>query len=43
VIKTKQFTKTASLVEKYYAEGKITKAQYDKELDKILKQLTRDK
>jgi len=42
VMKTLQFTKTATLVEKYLAEGKITKSQYEKELDKILKQLTRE-
>ena len=40
--KTKQFNKAATLLEKYYAEGKFTKAQYEKELDKILKELTRD-
>jgi hypothetical protein len=40
--KTKQFNKSATLLEKYYAEGKMTKAQYDRELDKILKEQLRD-
>jgi hypothetical protein len=40
--KTKQFNKSATLLEKYYAEGKMSKAQYDRELDKILKEQLRD-
>ena len=40
--KTKQFNKSATLLEKYYAEGKMTEAQYNKELDRILKEFTRE-
>jgi hypothetical protein len=40
--KTKQFNKSATLLEKYYAEGKLTEAQYNKELDRILKEFTRE-
>ena len=43
ILKTKQFEKTASLLEKYYKEGKYTKIQYEKELEKILKQQLREK
>lgn len=43
ILKTKQFSKTASLLEKYYKEGKYTKLQYEKELEKILKQQLREK
>lgn len=40
--KIKQFNKSATLLEKYYAEGKYTKEQYNRELDKILKEYSRD-
>lgn len=40
--KTKQFNKSATLLEKYYAEGKMTEAQYNRELDRILKEFTRE-
>jgi hypothetical protein len=34
----KRFIKAAELLEKYYAQGKLTKLQYDKNLDKITKE-----
>jgi hypothetical protein len=39
--KTKQFNKAADLLEKYYSEGKLTKIQYDTQLEKILKEFTK--
>lgn len=36
----KQFLATTKLLEKYYKEGKLTKYQYDKSLEKILKDFT---
>lgn len=39
--KTKQFNKSAELLEKYYSEGKLTKIQYDTQLEKILKEFTK--
>lgn len=41
VLKTKQFTKTAELLEKYKATGKLTPAQYEKNLDEVLRQLNK--
>ena len=41
VLKTKQFTKTAELLEKYKKTGKMTEAQYDKSLEELLKQLNK--
>ena len=35
----KRFTKAAELLEKYYAQGKLTKIQYEKNLEKITKEL----
>jgi hypothetical protein len=34
----KRFIKAAELLEKYYAQGKLTKLQYDKNLEKITKE-----
>lgn len=33
----KQFEKSSRLIEKYYKEGKLTKAQYDKALEKLFR------
>ena len=38
-LKNKQFIQATKLVEKYKAEGKLTPYQYDKALEKILKEL----
>jgi hypothetical protein len=35
----KRFIKAAELLEKYYAQGKLTKLQYEKNLEKITKEL----
>ena len=35
---TKQFNTAIALLERYYAEGKLTQAQYDKALEKILRE-----
>jgi membrane-bound lytic murein transglycosylase B len=37
-IARKQFLSTTKLIEKYYAEGKLTKNQYDKALEKIFRE-----
>ena len=34
----KRFIKAAELLEKYYAQGKLTKLQYEKNLEKITKE-----
>jgi len=39
-LKYKQFNKTAELIEKYKATAKITEKQYDKDLQRILKNLS---
>jgi len=39
-LKYKQFNKTAELIEKYKANAKITEKQYDKDLERILKNLS---
>jgi hypothetical protein len=37
--KEKQFEKASKLLDKYYAEGKITKTQYDSSVERLLKQM----